>query len=96
MLGPSTGGEDTRYLLLTAMPQTATFSTSALSQELLLLEAPGLPPPGPSQPLAQGRQEAERMAESSLGVGGMQEDSYPKIHFLDHLLGVTLQNHATR
>lgn len=36
----------------------------------------------------------EGLAE--MGVRGMQDDSYPKIHFLDHLLGVALQNHATR
>lgn len=52
-------------------------------------------------PFAQtrGRPGGRGWEEGSLegmGDGGMQDDSHPKIHFLDHLLRVTLQNHAIK
>lgn len=37
-----------------------------------------------------------RAAPGETGVRDTEEDSYPKIHFLDHLLRVALQNHTTR
>lgn len=73
MLGASTGEEDRRYLLLTATPRTATPPTSALPQELLLLEEPGPPPLGPHSPRHRedrGEEGGEGSLEDRRGHGG--------------------------
>lgn len=41
----------------------------------------------------EGREDRKGSVEK---MGLWYRKAYPKIHFLDHLLGITLQNHTTR
>lgn len=78
------------------------FMENELETFLLDVSVAGLPPAEPRQPGArEGCQvlvpKSKEDRKDSLGdieVG--YSKAYPKIHFLDHLLGVTLQNHAVR